>query len=183
MIDSVPQLATLGHSNRQLNDLLALLAEAGVSQLIDIRRLPRSKRHPCFNQTALAQTLHHHNIHYLWQGDCLGGLRKATPASPHTGLEEAFRGFADYMATPAFLAGINTLMETARHRPSAIMCAERNPKHCHRSLIADYLSKRQWRVTHWLDTRRSEPHRPHPALRWTEGQAVYDRLSQHPLCL
>ena len=176
------QLATIGHSNRSLENFLELLAAAAVHQVIDIRSLPRSKRYPCYNREALAATLHRNGIGYLWLGKRMGGLRKAAADSPHTGLAAEFRGFAEHMATPAFREGIETLTQMARRQPSAIMCAERDPQHCHRSLIADHLAAHQWQVRHWLDTRRHFAHRPHHALRWMDGKPVYDRLSQQSLC-
>lgn len=182
MSDEFIQLATIGHSNRSLKDFLELLAAAAVRQVIDIRSLPRSKRYPCYNHEALAATLHRHGIGYQWLGRQLGGLRKTPANSPHTGLAAAFRGFAEHMATAAFREGIETLTQMAQRQPSAIMCAEQNPQHCHRALIADHLAAHQWQVRHWLDTQRHFAHRSHHALRWVNNKPVYDRLSQQPLC-
>src|SRR5207247_7799645 len=69
-----------------------------------------------------------------------------------------FRGYADYMETPKFARGLEALIELARQRPTAIMCAETVSWRCHRSLIADALTARGIAVEHILAAGRAEPH-------------------------
>jgi uncharacterized protein (DUF488 family) len=77
----------------------------------------------------------------------LGGLRKAKSDSVNTGWRNpSFRGYADYMQTDAFGAGLEHLVSLARERVLAIMCAEAVPWRCHRSLIADALTARGFEV-------------------------------------
>ena len=70
----------------------------------------------------------------------------------------SFRGFADYMQTPAFDTGIEMLIATATHGRIAIICAEAVPWRCHRSLIADALVMRGIPVEHIMSVRRTNPH-------------------------
>jgi uncharacterized protein (DUF488 family) len=70
----------------------------------------------------------------------------------------SFRGFADYMQTSEFEAGLQRLMKLAAQKRSAIMCAEAVPWRCHRSLIADALTVRGVRVEDIMSEKRSQVH-------------------------
>jgi uncharacterized protein (DUF488 family) len=70
----------------------------------------------------------------------------------------SFRGFADYMQTSEFDAGLQRLIKLARQKRSALMCAEAVPWRCHRSLIADALIVRGVRVEHIMSEKRSRAH-------------------------
>ena len=89
----------------------------------------------------------------------LGGLRHASPDSVNTGWRNtSFRGYADYMQTPKFEEGLETLIQLARKDRIALMCAEAVPWRCHRSLIEDALSVRGIRCE---DIMNSGPRRAH----------------------
>ena len=94
-----------------------------------------------------------------------GGHRPARLDSPHTALPEAYRGFADHMATPDFQAAVTQVLARAEHRRVILLCAERDPAHCHRSLIADWLVLQEYPELHLLETGQQRPHQPHPAVR------------------
>jgi uncharacterized protein (DUF488 family) len=152
------EVLTIGHSTRSLEELLALLEAHGVEHLTDVRTIPRSRHNPQFNRERLAGQLRRAGIGYTHM-PALGGLRHARPDSPNQGWRNAsFRGFADYMQTPEFEAGLEALIEAAARVRTAIMCAEAVPWRCHRSLIADALSARGIRVEHILSATRAEPH-------------------------
>ncbi|HMB34554.1 MAG TPA: DUF488 domain-containing protein [Methylomirabilota bacterium] len=149
---------TIGHSTRSLKELLELLEAHGVEQLADVRTIPRSRHNPQFNRESLAGKLRRAGIGYTHM-PALGGLRHARPDSPNQGWRNAsFRGFADYMQTPEFGAGIVALIDAAVSARTVIMCAEAVPWRCHRSLIADALCARGIRVEHILSATRAEPH-------------------------
>src|SRR5580765_1897626 len=127
-----------------------MLAAHGVEQLIDVRTIPKSRRNPQFHQESLAASLEHSHIGYQHIPG-LGGLRHARKDSINTGWKNAsFRGYADYMQTPAFDESLKKLIEVAADRPTVIMCAEAVPWRCHRSLIADALLARSIPVEHIL---------------------------------
>jgi uncharacterized protein (DUF488 family) len=133
---------TIGHSTRSAEELVALLREAGVELLADIRTVPRSRFNPQFNTDVLRQTLAEAGIGYRHM-PALGGLRhrpKGAPPSPN-GMwrSEAFQAYADYALTPPFRAALDELRALARERPTAIMCAEAVWWQCHRRIVADYL--------------------------------------------
>ncbi|WP_029145178.1 DUF488 family protein [Microbacterium luticocti] len=130
---------TIGHSTRTLDEFAGLLAENGVRGIVDVRTVPRSRHTPQFNADTLGDALAARDIAYCHLG-ALGGLRHTTKASTNTGWRNAsFRGYADYMQTPEFAAGLDELMHIAGERPTAIMCAEAVPWRCHRSLVGDAL--------------------------------------------
>jgi uncharacterized protein (DUF488 family) len=149
---------TIGHSTRELGEFLGLLAAHRVTQVVDVRRYPVSRRHPQFARDALATALGEAGIAYHHEPD-LGGRRAARRDSPNTAWTSAgFRGYADYMATPAFEEGLARLLDLARARPTAILCAEAVPWRCHRQLIADALVARGETVGHILGVARADPH-------------------------
>ncbi|HEX7734843.1 MAG TPA: DUF488 domain-containing protein [Ktedonobacteraceae bacterium] len=141
-------IATIGHSTHPIEEFLELLRMHAIQLLVDVRTIPRSRAHPQFGSDLLPDALQRAGIDYLHL-EALGGLRHPAKDSPNTGWRNAsFRGYADYMATPAFRAGLAELEAHARRQRTAIMCAEALPWRCHRSLIADALTVAGWRVSH-----------------------------------
>jgi uncharacterized protein (DUF488 family) len=133
---------TIGHSTRSAAELIALLQEAGVELLVDVRTVPRSRFNPQFNTDVLPQTLAEAGIGYRHM-PALGGLRhrpKGAPPPPN-GLwqNEAFQAYADYALTPAFHAALDELRHLAHDHTAAVMCAEAVWWRCHRRIVADYL--------------------------------------------
>lgn len=169
------QLFTAGHSNKPVEDLIAMLTSAGVELLVDVRMYPMSRRWPQFNRDALTKSLADAGIDYRHAPE-LGGRRKPDPDSINTGLRDAgFRGFADYMWTAEFEAAIAQLLGEASERPTAIMCAEALPWRCHRSLISDALLARDVEVTHLIGAAR-RTHTFTPAARVQDGRVAYPAL-------
>jgi uncharacterized protein (DUF488 family) len=139
---------TVGHSTRSLDELVSLLSEAGVSELVDVRSAPGSRRNPHLAGRFLAASLPQRGITYTHERR-LGGFRRPRPDSPNGGWQhEAFRGYADHMASEEFAGGLETLLRIARARPACVMCAEAQWWRCHRRLIADALVVRGLRVLH-----------------------------------
>ncbi len=131
---------TIGHSNLAIDAFLHLLSAHHIKALVDIRRFPGSKKHPYFGRDALAAALQKVGMEYLWL-ETLGGRRgKLLDQSPNNGLRNAsFRNYADYMDTRDFQQGIRDLLESARKKRTAIMCAEALYWRCHRRLVSDFL--------------------------------------------
>ena len=153
---------TIGHSTREIAEFLGLLAAHRVTQVVDVRRYPASRRHPQFARDALATALEQTGIHYHHEAD-LGGRRAARRDSANTAWRSAaFRGYADYMETPEFEDALERLRELARTRPTAILCAEAVPWRCHRQLIADALVARGEEMRHILGAARVDLHRLSP---------------------
>ena len=104
----------------------------------------------------------------------LGGRRKPRPDSHNTAWRnESFRGYADYMETAEFRAGIERLLAVARLKRTAIMCSEAVWWRCHRSLISDYLKAAGLTVAHIMDLNKNESHPYTSAARIKEGKLSY----------
>jgi uncharacterized protein (DUF488 family) len=190
--DLVMTIWTIGHSNRSLEEFLALLSAFEINVLADVRRFPGSKKHPHFNQESLAQSLAATGISYEFFPE-LGGRRKPRPDSPNTAWRnESFRAYADYMETAEYRAGVARLLSLSNspaalsgdlrppraesdavQRRVAIMCSEAVWWRCHRSLIADYLKSRGVAVEHVLSAKKSEPHPYTTAARLVDGRLSY----------
>lgn len=170
-------LYTIGHSVRGTAELLDLLRAHGIEQVVDVRTIPRSRHNPQFNGDRLSRSLDRAGIRYVHL-KTLGGLRHARPDSVNLGWRNtSFRGYADYMQTEDFAAGLARLEQLAARRSTAIMCAEALPWRCHRSLIADALTVARWRVLHIQSRRIARPHRRTPFLRVRAGRLVYPRAT------
>ena len=168
-----PVVFTIGHSTQSVEAFIALLKGNGVTQLADVRRFPASRRHPQFAREALAGALALAGITYEWLPD-LGGRRPPRTDSRNIGWRNAsFRGYADYMETPAFQDAAERLMNLARQQPTAYMCAEHAWQQCHRGLISDYLKVAGWQVLHILTNGKVEPHPFTEPARVADGSLTY----------
>ena len=149
---------TIGHSTRAIEEFVCLLKAHGVTLLIDVRTVPRSRHNPQFNRETLPASLESAGIGYMHMPE-LGGLRRSTSDSVNTGWQNAsFRGYADYMQTPEFDGAIEHLIRLISRERIAIMCAEAVPWRCHRSLIADALLVRGIRTEEIVSTTRTRTH-------------------------
>ena len=164
---------TVGHSTRAVEDFLALLHAHGVRLLVDVRTVPRSRHNPQFNQDELRAALQGARIGYRHMKG-LGGLRHPRKDSPNGAWRNAsFRGFADYMQTPEFTLNLERLIELARKRQTAIMCAEAVPWRCHRSLIGDALVVRRIGVEELSSLPSTRPHTLTPWARVRGKKILY----------
>ncbi|GAA2369187.1 DUF488 domain-containing protein [Dactylosporangium salmoneum] len=176
------RVCTIGHGARPIEAFLAILAEAGVDRLVDVRRFPGSRRHPQYGKEALADAVSGAGLRYTWQGETLGGRRHSRPGSRHTALRNAaFAAYADHMDTPVFRAAIDELIGAAAGELPAVLCAETLWWHCHRMLIADALVMRGAVVEHLLDVGVRQPHRLTEGVRrGDDGWPVYDAQATLP---
>jgi len=136
------RLYTIGHSTHTIAELVALLQQAGVELLVDVRAFPRSRTNPQFNEDTLPGSLAAVGIGYRHLV-ALGGRRhrsrEALPSPNTLWRNQSFRNYADYTATEAFRAALDELRSLMRERCCAIMCSEAVWWRCHRRIIADYL--------------------------------------------
>jgi uncharacterized protein (DUF488 family) len=154
-----PTIFTVGHSTRTLEELVEMLDAHRVRTVADVRLIPKSRRYPHFNADSLAESLPSMGLAYV-PFKSLGGRRRPRPDSPNVGWRnESFRGYADFTQTPQFLAALDELIALAHVTPTTIMCAEAVPWRCHRSLIADAVLVRGWRVLDIYDAKKATPHK------------------------
>src|ERR1700688_4721589 len=126
----MPAVLTMGLSTRACKDFLDILRAHRVKRVIDVRIIPRSRRDPQFNRETLSTKLRAARIGYVHLRK-LGGLRHSRRDSPNMGWRNtSIRGFADYMQTSEFEAGLHRLMKLYAQKRSAIMGAEGVPWCC-----------------------------------------------------
>ncbi|MBI3778259.1 MAG: DUF488 domain-containing protein, partial [Gammaproteobacteria bacterium] len=154
---------------------ITLLKGAGVATLVDVRAQPRSRHNPQFNDDSLRAACERAGLAYHWAGRQLGGMRAPRADSPHVALDEGRRGFADHMDTEAFRKGASQLQHLAAQSACAILCAEREPAHCHRALIADFLVLQGVRVLHLIAPGETREHVLSSEARRESAALVYDR--------
>ncbi|HEX2056965.1 MAG TPA: DUF488 domain-containing protein [Actinomycetota bacterium] len=170
---------TVGHGTRTTEELAALLREASVARLVDVRRFPGSRRHPHFAREALTGSLPSLGIEYEWRGEELGGRRsrKRDGTSRHPAWRnDAFGAYADYMDAPQFRGALERLEAAARAGTRlAVMCAETLWWRCHRRLIADALTVHGFEVVHLVGPGSTAVHPLNEsARRGDDGFPVYD---------
>src|SRR5664279_5513694 len=156
--EALPLVMTIGHSTRTLEEFIGLLQAHAVSLVADVRTIPRSRHNPQFNKDSLPGELKKAGLGYVHLPG-LGGLRHAKLNSLNVGWRNAsFRGYADYMQTPEFETSLEELIQLAKQKQIAIMCAEAVPWRCHRSLIADALLVRRIRTEDIMSPTRRQVH-------------------------
>jgi uncharacterized protein (DUF488 family) len=149
---------TIGHGTRPLEELVVMLAAAGVRTLVDVRRYPGSRRNPQFNRDAVAAAAAEAGIAYR-HAVGLGGRLANEPGEDGFPCVRvaAFRSYAARMGTPGWQADLER--ELVQPAP-CFMCSETPWTKCHRRLIAELLHARGHDVVHLVTPTRSERHVP-----------------------
>lgn len=146
---------TIGHSNHSPETFVELLTQHGVNEVVDVRSSPSSRYLPHFNYDVLNQILDDVGIDYLFLGGLLGG-RPPGPSYYDADGRVLYDRVAD---TEFFDDGIGQVVRTADERRVALMCAEKDPLDCHRTLLlAQSLVKRGVAVGHILADGGVEDH-------------------------
>lgn len=149
-----PVIFTVGHSAHEFADFAALLRRHGVEAIADVRSAPYSRLHPQFSREKLAAALRSINIKYVFLGKELGA-RSADPDCYDDGRAR----FDKLAATEEFRAGIRRLADGGRRMKIALMCAEKDPLDCHRTiLVAPALINAGLEVRHILADGGLETH-------------------------
>lgn len=170
---------TIGHSIRSIDNLISLLHAHQIELVIDIRTIPKSRHCPQFNKEFLKQSLKAAKIGYRHKKN-LGGLRHTTKESINTGwMNASFRGYADYMQTSHFDKALHELESLAHKKRCALLCAEAVPWRCHRSLVADALTVRKWKVFHIQSKKTAKRHKRTSFLKVRKGKLTYPSSKQN----
>ncbi len=140
-------IKTIGHSNHPIERFVALLKAGGVERLVDVRSMPWSRRFPQFGRERLAKSLAEAGIGYAWEGEALGGKPKAGG------------GYDDVAARPEFKEAIGRLIADRADTSLCLMCAEKEPLDCHRTvLVSRRLVERAVPIEHLLADGTVKPH-------------------------
>jgi uncharacterized protein (DUF488 family) len=140
-------IKTIGHSNHPIERFVALLKAGGVQRLVDVRSMPYSRRFPQFGRERLARSLQEAGIDYAWEGEALGGMPKGGGS------------YDDAAARPAFKDAIGRLIAASADTQLCLMCAEKEPLDCHRTvLVSRRLAERGTPIEHLLADGTIKPH-------------------------
>ena len=173
-------ILTVGHSTRTLGEFIALLRAHGVTRVVDVRTVPRSRHNPQFNKDSLPDSLREADLGYTHMPG-LGGLRHAKRDSLNAGWRnDSFRGYADYMQMPEFAENLDQLIELAKKDRVALMCAEAVPWRCHRSLIGDALTVRGIRTEDIMSLTNCRLHTLTPFAKVRGTTVTYPAESPEP---
>jgi uncharacterized protein (DUF488 family) len=137
---------TIGHSSHPIATFIALLTIHQIEALIDVRSFPGSRRNPQFNQPALRQALESAGISYHHMVS-LGGKRES-PQAIGAFVRRPFSAYVEYSKTEQFQKSLKELEDMASGGRVAVMCAEALWTHCHRSVIAEEMTRHGFTVTH-----------------------------------
>lgn len=145
---------TIGHSTHTLDAFTALLHRHRVTAVADVRSAPYSRFNPQFNREPLAEVLDSEAIRYVFLGNALGG-RSDDPAC----YEDGRIRYDRVAATKSFRSGLARVVQGAARYRIALMCAEKEPLHCHRTLlVARALDEQEVDVAHIHADGELEPH-------------------------
>jgi uncharacterized protein (DUF488 family) len=125
------RLFSVGHSNQELPQLVALLQRAGVTAVADVRSVPFSRRLRQFNKAELESALGEQGIAYLYLGDQLGGRPRSRDLYDADGRVNYER----VRQTEAFRRGLELLLGSLDRHVTVMLCSEDDPLDCHRGLM------------------------------------------------
>ncbi|MCW2622982.1 MAG: hypothetical protein JWL64_2584 [Frankiales bacterium] len=176
-------LTTVGHGQLPGGTFAGLLAGAGITNLVDIRRYPASRRHPDLAGELLAATLAHDGIDYRWEPD-LGGRRHLPAAAPVLDpwwTVPAFRAYAAHTRTAEFQVAVQGVLQSTREQATSVMCSESVWWRCHRRLVADVVTLVHGvTVRHLMPDGSLRPHRPAEGARLSGGTLYWDAVAPGP---
>ncbi|MDQ4091228.1 MAG: DUF488 domain-containing protein [Actinomycetota bacterium] len=166
---------TVGHGTLPAATFVALVRDAGLGAIVDVRRFPGSRHNPQFGKDEIRRSLAGVGVEYRWM-PALGGRRKGSPGSPNVALRNPqFRAYADHMSSDEFAAGVTELLGLASTLSLAVMCSEAVWWRCHRRLLADHLVLVTGQsVQHLFHDGRLAEHPITPGARGGDGHVVYD---------
>lgn len=172
-----PSFFTVGHSTRTVDEFVELLREAGVTQVVDVRTVPRSRTNPQYNHDVFGDTLAGFQIGYEHIA-ALGGLRgkqHGVMESPNTFWEnQSFRNYADYALSQTFREGLDRLRQIGALCRTGYMCVEAVWWRCHRRIITDYLLAPGEQVFHILGSGHIDSAKMTPGARSdSQGGLIY----------
>ena len=152
--DAAAVVYTVGHSNHPIDAFLALLARHAITAIGDVRSSPYSRRNPQFNRDPLRDALAHAGIAYVFLGDELGARTRDADCYEHGKVS-----YERLARTDAFQHGLERVQRSAAEYRLALMCAEKEPLDCHRTiLVARHLHERGLALRHILGDGELEAH-------------------------
>ena len=171
---------TIGHSTLAIDAFAACLQAAGVTRVIDVRSIPRSRTNPQYNQDRLPAALAAYGIGYEHMASLGGrrGLQRGIdPRLNGFWHNRSFHHYADYALQPAFREGLEQLREFGQRECCAIMCSEAVWWRCHRRIISDHLLAAGETVRHLMNGRIEDARLTPGAQAHADGSVTYPAQS------
>lgn len=138
------EIFSIGHSTLNLDDFLALLKEYNIEAIADVRSSPYSQRQPHFNREDLKRSLKEIGINYVFLGKELGA--RSDDPNCYEGKKAIYEKISE---TELFKSGMDRLKEGTKKLNVCMMCAEKEPLDCHRSiLVGRYLNRKEFILKH-----------------------------------
>jgi uncharacterized protein (DUF488 family) len=154
---SQPTIFTIGHGTDTFDDLVGRITPHGVTTIVDVRSQPASRHAPDFTKRALERAAASVGLGYRWLGGSLGGRPEDDALYGETGLPD----WEQIRATTTFRGGLAELIGLSHTSSIVIMCAELDPRHCHRTLlIGPELVASGFTVVDILGDGSAAPHQP-----------------------
>lgn len=151
---------TIGHSDRSIDEFLSLLRAAEIERVVDVRRLPGSRRNPQFDEDALRESLDAAGIAFTRIPELTGRrpVSKDVPFETNAFWQNrSFHNYADHALSPDFRSGLDELIELGGGLRTTVMCSEAVWWRCHRRIIADHVLARGEEAIHVMDNGRLTP--------------------------
>jgi uncharacterized protein (DUF488 family) len=123
-------ILTIGHSNHSIEKFLELISNSGIDMVVDVRSAPFSRMFPHYNQENLKKSLAKNSIGYLFLGDYIGG--RSNDPEDYVDGQVVYRLLAK---KESFKTGLGRLKDGSSKYRIAIMCSEKEPLDCHRTLL------------------------------------------------
>lgn len=136
MSESLPVLYTVGHSVHPIDHFIEILKMNRIDAVADVRSSPYSKFTPQFNRESLKKSLKNHGIRYVFLGEELGARRDEPECYERN--KVVYRKVANLLS---FKSGISRLREGTEKMRVAIMCAEKDPLTCHRTVLVAHFAR------------------------------------------
>ena len=139
------RLFTIGHSNHPVENLLLMLKQHAITSVCDVRSSPYSRYVPQFNRESIERYLENEDIRYVYMGEQLGGRSKDPEHYDHGQIQ-----YDAIAASPAFMSGLVRLRDEIANETVALMCTEKDPLNCHRSILVCRHLRQEFEVLHIL---------------------------------
>ena len=149
----MPELFTIGHSTQSWEQFLGRLARHHIDAVGDVRSSPYSARLPQFNREILERALKSAGVHYVFLGDELGARR-----SERECYVDGIARYERIARTPAFLSGLDRVRKGVGRFRLALMCAEKDPLECHRTILVCRELRNEFEIRHILGDGKFENH-------------------------
>jgi uncharacterized protein (DUF488 family) len=145
---------TIGHSSHPIDRFIWLLRHNDIAVIADVRSIPASRHNPQYNRDTLRRSLGAAGITYVHMGEQLGAMTEDPDL-----MENGRVSFARIAASRPFITGLSRVADVARKHRIALMCAEKDPLSCHRTiLVSRQLDKAGVAVEHILEDGTREHH-------------------------